>query len=93
MSIEPIRHEVRNLLAHIKREIRDEEQVLADDRGEASVEAAGRLVWLRTRKGELEARLAQLERSGEGAAPTLFEWIREDLMIVLQGLETWIEAR
>jgi hypothetical protein len=93
MSIEPIKYEVRQLLARANHDIREAERTRASDGGFARVRAAGQLVFLQRQKQALEARLRELERSHDGAAPTLIQWVREDWMILMDRLESWIEAR
>jgi hypothetical protein len=92
MSIEPIRTEVRSLLAEAKDDIRQAERALAYGIAEARVRAAGRLVGLKQRKAELEQRMRELDHSRGGAMDTVVQWVREDWMILMQTLEHWIGA-
>jgi hypothetical protein len=93
MSIEPIKFEVRQLLAEVKDRIREAEKIRAGDAGAERVHAAGELVILTRQKAELEARLAELASSREGPVDTFVQWVREDWMILMHRLESWIEAR
>jgi hypothetical protein len=93
MSIEPIRHEVRNLLAETNYDIQKAEQALHEGVGQERVRAAGRLVSLRGYKAELEARLEELDRSRGGPVDTVIQWIKEDWMTVAHQIETWFERR
>jgi hypothetical protein len=92
MSIDPIKLEVRNLLAFIDLEIRDAECALAEGAPQGRVHAAGELVRLRKRKAELTARLDELEHASDGAASTFIQWVKESGMILAQTFETWLEA-
>lgn len=93
MSIEPIRHEVRNLLAETNYDIEKAEQALREGVGQERVRAAGRLVALRNYKSELEARLDELDRSPGGPVNTMIQWIKEDWMTVAHQIESWFERR
>jgi hypothetical protein len=93
MSIEPIKTEVRGLLAETNDQLRQAERSLAQGAGEERVHAAGRLVLLRRHQAELQARMGELARSPDGVGPTVFQWIKEDWMILMRSLGHWIEAR
>jgi hypothetical protein len=93
MSIEPIRIEVRNLLAETNDDIRQTERELASAVGEDRVRAAGRLVSLQRHRAELEARRAELERCRGGALDTVVQWVKEDWMILTHQIGHWIETR
>jgi len=91
MSFETIRHEVRGLLATTNADIQDAEKIMALDDGRGRVRAAGDLVRLRSLRDELESRLRELERASDGLGSSLYQLVRENWMIVMQSLETWIE--
>ena len=91
MSFEVIRHEVQGLLSMTNADIQDAEKVLANDNGLARVRAAGDLVHLRSHRDALRSRLRELEHRPGGPASTLFQYVRENWMIVMLSLEHWIE--
>jgi hypothetical protein len=90
MSIEPLRHEVRNLLIQADDRLRTAVKTLATGSDEQRVHAAGQLAFLRHRRDDLEARLKELNQCPEDMARTLGEWIKEDWMILMHRLESWI---
>ena len=91
MSFEMIRHEVQGLLSTTNADIQDAEKVLVTDSGLARVRAAGELVHLRSHRETLQSRLRELERPSAGPGSTLFQYVRENWMIVMLSLEHWIE--
>jgi hypothetical protein len=93
MSIEPIKTEVRGLLAQVNYDIKHAEEALRGGAPQQRVRAAGRLVFLTRRKEELEVRQRELDQSPDGLGSTLIQWFREDWMLVLQRLEDWAEGR
>ena len=92
MSIEPLKHEVRDLLAQANDKIQQAEQKLAGGTGDQRVHAAGQLVFLKRQKDELETRLRELDHSPDEVSRTVIQWIKEDWMILMQRLESWIET-
>ena len=92
MSIEPIRAEVRGLLALTNEGIREAERTLANDNGVARVRAAGELVYLRLHQAELKNRMLELDHCREGDGPTFIQWVRENWMILMYRLQSWIEG-
>ncbi|MDR3511546.1 MAG: hypothetical protein P4L73_07930 [Caulobacteraceae bacterium] len=93
MSIETLKFEVSRLLAEVKDQIREAEKARAGGAGADRVHAAGDLVILRRQRAELEARVAELDHCREGPVDTFVQWVREDWMILMHRLESWIEAR
>lgn len=94
MSTEGIKSEVRELLTQVNEKILQADRKLAGGTGEQRVHAAGELVFLKRQRDELEARTRALDEAPEGGAGrTVVEWIKEDWMILMQRLESWIERR
>jgi hypothetical protein len=93
MSIETIKAEVRGLLAQANLKFRDAERLVAGGTDRERVDAAGQLVFLKRHKHELEARMRELDNVPEGVASTVFQWFKEDWVILLQRLEMWMESR
>jgi hypothetical protein len=91
MSIEPIRTEVRGLLALTNEEIRQAERIRANDDGAARVHAAGALVYLRRRQEMLKDRMHELDEWHDGVGGAFVQWVRESWMIVMFQLRLWIE--
>jgi hypothetical protein len=92
MSIDSLKHEVRDLLIQADDKVRTAVKTMATGSDEQRVRATGQLVFLRRRRQELEERLNDLERCQDNAAHAVGEWIIEDWMILMHRLETWIEA-
>jgi hypothetical protein len=92
MSLEALRREVRSLLAEADDKVRTAVKALTTGSEERRVAAAGQLVYLRRRRDELEERMTALDHCPDDTAHTLGEWIKEDWMILMQRLESWIEA-
>jgi hypothetical protein len=93
MSIKPIKAEVHALLVQANDKVHQAQHLLATGSDEARVRAAGELVYLNARKTELEARMLELDKAHDGVAPTVIQWVREDWMILMQRLESWIGSR
>ncbi len=55
--------------------------------------AAGQLVFLQRQKQDLEARMAELERSDNGGGATTAQWFKEDWMLLMQRLDAFIDGR
>jgi hypothetical protein len=92
MSIEPIKTEVRGLLARTNYDIDQAERTLVRGAGEDRVHAASRLVLLRRHKRAFEARMSDLDHSPDGAIPTVVQCLKENWMLVSHSLETWFEG-
>jgi hypothetical protein len=91
MSLEPIRTEVRWLLALTNEEIREAEWTRAHDSGVARVRAAGELVHLRRHQAALRDRMHELDAWRDDAASTVVQWFRENWMILMYRMQSWIE--
>ncbi len=92
MSMEPLRHEVRDLLIQADDKVHTAVKALTTGSDEQRVRAAGQLVFLRRQRDELEARMRELDRCPDGVAQTIGQWIKEDWMILMQRLETWMKG-
>lgn len=93
MSIEPIKTEVRGLLAQVNYDIRQANRTLTAGTAQQQVVAAACLISLKRRKAELEERLRDLNQSRDGILPTVIQCFKEDWMLVIQRLEAWAEGR
>ena len=93
MTVEAIRTEVERLLAQADERVRRAEQLHHDGTDAQKVEAAGQLTWLRRQRGELDARLHELDRSSGGGGATLSQWFKEDWMLLIQRLDAFIDGR
>jgi hypothetical protein len=91
MSIEPIIVEVRRLLAQTNDSLQQAETALAQGTGEERVHAAGELVLLRRQQAELRARMGELRQAHDSVRSTMLQWIKEDWMILMLRMESWIE--
>jgi hypothetical protein len=91
MSIEPIKAELTGLLAQADSKIKDAEASLAQGSGPERVHAAGQLVFLKHQREELEGRARDLSTVPDGGAATLFQWIKEDWLILMQRLQILME--
>jgi hypothetical protein len=92
MSVEPIKSEVRQLLAKADEKLRRAEHAHDLGTDAEKVEAAGQLVFLQRQKEALEARMADLERSKDGGGATA-QWFKEDWMLLMQRLDAFIDGR
>jgi hypothetical protein len=93
MSIEPIKAEVRGLLAQVNYDVQQAERTLTVGSGQQKVTAASHLISLRRQQTEFEDRLRELEQSPDGFFSTVVQWFKEDWMLVIQRLEAWAEGR
>jgi len=94
MSIEPIKAEVRGLLAQTNYDIQWSERVRARGAaGEDRVHAASQLVFLRTRKKVLERRMSELGHCRDGALSTFIQWFKEQVMVVVLSFDGWLTGR
>jgi hypothetical protein len=93
MSIEPIKNEVRALLAQTNYDIRKAEKELADGENGVRVHAVGELVNLRRHRKEFEDRLVDLNHSSDGVIATVVQWFKESWMLVVQSFERSVEGR
>jgi hypothetical protein len=91
MSIEPIKTELTGMLAQADSKIKDAQAQLASGTGPERVRAAGQLVFLKRQKEELEGRARDLSTVPDGGFATLFQWIKEDWLILMQRLQILIE--
>lgn len=90
MSVEPIRNEVRYLLASTNAEIAEAEETMARGEDVSRTRAAGALVYLRFHKAELEARMADLNRAHDTMGVSFVQWIKESWMILIQQAQAWL---
>ena len=93
MSVDPIKTEVRGLLAQADEKLRRAEQLQASGSNAQKVAAAGQLVFLQRQKRDLEARLTELERSHDGGGAATAQWFKEDWMLLMQRLDAFMEGR
>jgi hypothetical protein len=93
MSIEPIKNEVRALLAQTNYDIRRAERELTDGDSTTRIRASGELVNLRRHKTEFEDRMCDLNRSSDGFISTVVQWFKESWMLIIQSLERGVEGR
>ena len=93
MSVEPIKSEVRQLLAQADEKLRRAQHLHSQGSESEKVTAAGQLVFLNRQKEELEARIAELEHSDNGGGATTSQWFKEDWMLLMQRLDTFIDRR
>ncbi len=93
MTVEPIKSEVTHLLAQADEKLRRAQHLHAAGSDAEKVAAAGQLVFLERQKLELEARMAELERSGNGGGATTGQWFKEDWMLLMQRLDAFIDGR
>ncbi len=88
MSNESIRDEVQRLLAQADEKVRHAEGLYAQGSDAQKVQAAGQLVFLKKRKAELEARMAELDQG-----PRVGQWLKEDWMVLMHRLDAFLEQR
>jgi hypothetical protein len=93
MSIEPIKTELRGLLTQTNYDIELAKRTLTYGKDRARARAASQLVALRRRKEELEARMREPDRFPDGAVFPIIQWFKEDWMLVIQRIETWVGGR
>jgi hypothetical protein len=93
MSVEPIKTEVRGLLAKADEKLSRARQEHAKGSDAEKVEAAGQLIFLERQKQALEARMAELEHAGEGGGATTAQWLKEDWMLLMQRLDAFMDGR
>ncbi len=86
MSNESIRLEVQRLLAQADEKVRHAEALYAQGSDAQKVQAAGQLVFVKKRKAELEARMAELDQG-----PGVGQWLKEDWMVLMQRLDGFLE--
>jgi hypothetical protein len=93
MSVEPIKTEVRRLLAMADEKLK-RARLLHDQGSDAQkVEAAGQLVFLERQKQALEARMTELDQADEKGPATTVQWFKEDWMLLMQRLDAFIDGR
>jgi hypothetical protein len=93
MSVEPITSEVQQLLAKADEALRRAQKAHARGTDAEKVAAAGQLVFLQRQKQDLEARMAELERSHGGGGATTAQWFKEDWMLLMQRLDAFMDGR
>ncbi len=92
MTIETLKREVQILLAEANDKIRRAEETLADGAATERVHAAGQLVYLKLQRDALMARTQDLEKQPDGVTSATLQWVKEDWMILMQHLQSWIEG-
>jgi hypothetical protein len=90
MSVEPLKTEVRGLLAQADEKVRRAEHLYAQGADEQKVEAAGQLVSLKRQKIELEARMAELDRAPGAGGSVARQWLKEDWMLLMNRLDAFV---
>ncbi|HVY35180.1 MAG TPA: hypothetical protein VG960_12265 [Caulobacteraceae bacterium] len=93
MSVEPIKSEVRQLLAQADEKLRRAQHLHDQGSDAEKVTAAGQLVILKRQKQELEARIGELEHAKDGGGATTSQWFKEDWMLLMQRLDAFIDGR
>jgi len=90
MSIEPLKAEVTHLLADADYKVREAERSLWLGGPEEKIVAAGELTFLKRQQESLRGRLHELEACQGDSLETIFQWFREEGMLLRQRLEDWI---
>jgi hypothetical protein len=90
MSIEPVKTEVRTLLAQVSEKLSRAEHMLEEGSNAARLRAASRLVLLRRRKEAFEMRVAELDTCPEGAVNSVVQRLKEEWFLLMQDIEAWI---
>ena len=93
MSVDPIKTEVQGLLAQADEKLRRAQTLHARGSDAQKVKAAGQLVFLQRQKQALEARMSELEHSGDGGGATTAQWFKEDWMLLMQRLDAFMDGR
>jgi hypothetical protein len=90
LALENIERDVRRMLADVNEQLAEAEQRLAQGAMREKVDAAGELVFLRSHKEMVEARLARLNAVAPAAAETPLRWLREEIFNLKLRVESWI---
>lgn len=93
MSVEPIKTEVRRLLAMADEKLKRARQLHARGSDAQKVQAAGQLIFLERQKQALEARMAELDHADQKGPATTVQWLKEDWMLLMQRLDAFMEGR